>query len=111
MRHFRIADEIDQQRAHGIVYRALKAGILKRPERCEDCGQPPSKTARPLHGHHESYSKPLEVNWLCYGCHSKRHYKKGSSLYVGPNQFSIAAPHLIKQEAAPPSYDVTAARG
>jgi hypothetical protein len=41
------------------IYRmALKNGILIRKP-CEICG------SKKVHGHHDDYSKPLEVRWLC----------------------------------------------
>ena len=42
--------------------RAVKGGILKRGC-CEFCGDPKTEA------HHEDYSKPLQVRWLC----SKHH--------------------------------------
>ncbi len=45
---------------------ALKAGRLKRKP-CAVCGAPKTQ------GHHEDYSKPLEVVWLCGAHHAKRH--------------------------------------
>jgi hypothetical protein len=55
--------------AHGIVHEALKSGRLIRAEACEKCGHPT------VEAHHESYSKPLEVNWLCRDCHKALHRK------------------------------------
>jgi len=55
-------------RAHRIVTRALKAGILERLP-CEVCGE--SK----VEGHHDSYEDPLIVRWLCRR-HHKAHHKK-----------------------------------
>lgn len=49
---------------------AVRAGKIVRPEMCEDCGQ-----ACNPHGHHEDYSKPLDVIWVCRECHGKRHRK------------------------------------
>lgn len=39
--------------------------IIKQP--CEKCGEPESQK------HHDDYSKPLAVRWLCAGCHQAEH--------------------------------------
>ena len=44
---------------------AVKIGKLTKPAECEEC-----KEVKPLQGHHEDYTKPLEVIWLCTGCHA-----------------------------------------
>lgn len=46
---------------------AVRDGKVVRAEKCERCNN-----SRPQ-GHHESYDKPLEVTWLCSGCHATRH--------------------------------------
>ncbi len=58
----------EKYRAQNAVGNALRDGKLVRPEKCEDCGI----ECKP-HGHHEDYSKPLAVNWVCKPCHDKRH--------------------------------------
>jgi hypothetical protein len=45
---------------------ALKSGALARLP-CEICGNPKS------HGHHDDYSKPLDVRWLCHTHHVAEH--------------------------------------
>ena len=46
---------------------AVRTGRLKKPDRCERCGE---KVAKPkLQGHHDDYSKRLDVRWLCTKCH------------------------------------------
>lgn len=52
--------------AHMEVYKAKRSGRLV-PEPCETCGSDES------HAHHEDYSKPLEVRWLCQPCHNREH--------------------------------------
>jgi hypothetical protein len=56
-------------RAHSIhekVHRAVASGkLVKQP--CEVCGNPNSAA------HHEDYSKPLDVKWLCQKHHMERH--------------------------------------
>ena|SRR3990167_2795851 len=53
-------------RAHRLVLDAVRTGLLiRRP--CEGCGEKRSQA------HHEDYSKPLEIIWLCQECHSLRH--------------------------------------
>jgi len=50
---------------------AISTGKITKPDCCENC-----KTVTPprrLQGHHEDYTKPLEVIWLCDSCHKARH--------------------------------------
>ena len=55
-------------RAHKRVYDAVRAGRLERPDKCEGCG-----LEKRLHAHHDDYSKPLKVRWLCGSCHRLAH--------------------------------------
>ena len=63
-------------KAHSIINHALKSGKLIRPSICEACEQ-----ELRLNGHHDDYTKPLEVKWLCSPCHSELHQdlKKGET--------------------------------
>lgn len=54
----------EKARAHSLVYDAIKSGRLTRPDACSACGV----GCKP-HGHHDDYSKPLAVRWLCRPCH------------------------------------------
>jgi len=47
---------------------ALRSKRIERKTKCEKCG-----AAEPLHKHHEDYSKPLDVMWLCPKCHHRHH--------------------------------------
>lgn len=59
----------EKRRAHVILGDAVKAGkIVRQP--CEVCGA----TGR-VHGHHDDYSKPLEVRWLCPAHHGEMRRK------------------------------------
>jgi len=60
----------EKVRAHSAVHRALKKGTLIRPLECEGCG--PNYSGK-LEAHHDDYSKPLEIKWLCDSCHKLRH--------------------------------------
>lgn len=54
--------------AHLRVARALQSGVLVRPSTCSKCGV----CCKPQ-AHHNDYSKPLDVVWLCGDCHAKEH--------------------------------------
>ena len=55
----------EKYQARQEVLKALRKGILvKQP--CEVCGEVK------VEAHHEDYSKPLEVNWLCEKHHKRR---------------------------------------
>lgn len=55
-----------RRRAHQAVNNAVRDGRLAKLP-CEVCGDPRS------HGHHDDYSKPLDVKWLCPVHHAARH--------------------------------------
>jgi len=59
--------------AHRRVNNALRTGDLTRPDNCSRCG-----VACVTRGHHDDYSKPLEVRWLCRKCHGYIHRKENS---------------------------------
>ena len=54
--------------AHRAVRDALRLGLLKKKP-CNVCGE------KKVQGHHEDYSKPLKVDWLCQQHHMERHWK------------------------------------
>lgn len=54
--------------AQTAVGNAIRDGKLKR-QTCRECGEK-------AHAHHEDYSKPLEVIWLCPIHHAEIHKRK-----------------------------------
>ena len=60
----------EKRRAHAAVAYALETGKITRPFACEIC----FSICKP-ESHHEDYSRPLEVDWLCIECHSKQGVK------------------------------------
>ncbi len=61
----------DKQRARQAAGKALLNGTITKPTACTRCHHIPPPHC--LHGHHEDYSKPLEVIWLCARCHGALH--------------------------------------
>jgi hypothetical protein len=56
--------------ARTAVSNALRDGRLTRGA-CKGCG-----TKTRVQAHHNDYSKPLDVEWLCFKCHREdRHYQ------------------------------------
>ena len=68
---FREYDQSEKARiskqAKRAVHKAIVDGTLKR-QPCERCGSEVN-----IHAHHEDYSRPLDVIWLCRTCHGLRH--------------------------------------
>ena len=58
-----------------IIRKAIRDGKIIKPDKCEECGKPTKKKS--LCGHHDDYSKPFEIRWLCYKCHSIAKHKVG----------------------------------
>lgn len=68
-----------QVRAHSAVAAARRRGeLVKQP--CEKCG-----SVDRVEAHHDDYSKPLEVRWLCRFHHDGEHYGKPSPGASDPN--------------------------
>lgn len=64
-------DNPDVANSHTKVYLAIKNGLMVRPNKCSICGLKVK-----IDGHHNDYSKPLEVEWVCRVCHKDIHSKK-----------------------------------
>lgn len=58
----------EKNRARSAVRRAVISGRLTIPVLCEDC-----RSICKLQAHHDDYSQPLDVIWLCSPCHAMRH--------------------------------------
>jgi len=56
----------EKYQAHNIVSNAVRDGRLEK-QSCEICGCEQSQA------HHEDYSRPLDVRWLCFKHHRKIH--------------------------------------
>lgn len=60
-----------KNKAYYSLKKAIKEGKLEPKQACESC----NKVNVTIEAHHEDYSKPLQVKWLCVPCHSEWHNK------------------------------------
>ena len=54
-----------KRRARRDVRTAVTNGAMNKPNYCEIC----NKAHPQIEGHHDDYSKSLEVRWVCSPCH------------------------------------------
>lgn len=80
--------KIVKRRANAMVARAVKKGALIR-QPCEVCGL--SATV----AHHDDYSKPLDVRWLCWGHHAEYHKSIGTFVYHPKNPPEFDTPKIL----------------
>ena len=59
-----------KERARRALREAVRYGKIDKPGSCSTCGWEGR-----VHGHHEDYNRPLEVQWLCSICHGTLHRK------------------------------------
>jgi hypothetical protein len=77
------ATKAERIRANGLVNMRVRRGAMERPDRCQQCG----KVGR-VDGHHDSYTAPGEVMWLCRSHHMLRH----RDLALGKLALALPAP-------------------
>ena len=70
----------EKRAAHVILGNAVRDGRIEKPNSCTRCGNVVRK--RDLHAHHSDYGMPLNVEWICVGCHAEHHW---------PNEFRTKA--------------------
>lgn len=61
--------------AHVITSNAIRDGKLIPIKYCSIC-----KSDKKIEGHHDDYTKPLDVRWLCESCHKEWH-KNNEPIY------------------------------
>ena len=66
--------------ARDLLNKAIKRGRVKRSAICESCS-----TEVLTQGHHDDYSKPYTVIWLCQKCHTARHLGQERNYNVQAN--------------------------
>lgn len=54
--------------AHVITGNAIRDGKLIQASNCSVCN-----STEKIEGHHDDYTKPLEVRWMCEECHKEWH--------------------------------------
>lgn len=65
----------DKAAAHAVVSNASRDNKIERKP-CEVCGEK-------AQAHHDDYSKPLEVRWLCPKHHSEHHVEVRRKIRLG----------------------------
>ena len=53
------------------LQKAVAAGRVKKPTRCQRCKRKVAKAQ--LQGHHHDDRRPFDVDWFCQACHVKAH--------------------------------------
>lgn len=75
----------EREAARLAVRRAVSRGEIARRTACESCAASPTRIdgVSAVHAHHDDYSKPLEVRWLCAKCHTAWHRKHDAAIAKG----------------------------
>ena len=61
-------EHLEAVKAGSKLRYTIKQGHIIKPDHCVQCHRKAGVT-----GHHQNYTKPLEVLWLCSSCHRKLH--------------------------------------
>lgn len=58
----------EKRAAHHAINNAVHSGKVIKPKCCELCG-----AEGRIEAHHDDYSRPLDVIWMCRSCHADDH--------------------------------------
>lgn len=58
----------DKRAAHVLLGNAVRDGRVMKPKSCQICA-----AGGRIDGHHDDYTKPLDVIWCCRKCHIEIH--------------------------------------
>ena len=61
-------DNPEKRKAKSMIRHALNMGRMIKPSTCSVCPE-----SRNLDAHHDDYSQPLVIRWLCRSCHITHH--------------------------------------
>lgn len=61
--------DAQKRRATAMVNIRVRRGTMIRPAQCVEC----QRSDLPIEAHHDDYSRPLVVRWLCTSCHDNQH--------------------------------------
>ncbi len=74
----------EKVQAVNLVTQAIATGRLA-PQSCEVCGLAPQRLngVQVIQAHHDDYSKPLDVRWLCPPHHRRLHHDNRAKVQEG----------------------------
>jgi len=77
-----------KQAARRAVRSAIERGDLVPRDECEACGESPMRSdgVRAVQAHHDDYSRPLSVRWLCPRCHRAWHKVNDAAMPQEPDE-------------------------
>lgn len=88
LNNLRLNLPVEHRRANYTLSNAIRDKKINRPVACACC----RKECVP-EGHHEDYTKPLEVIWLCRSCHCRLHRAEKLGAMVTKNEILAKSLH------------------
>ena len=70
-RHKAYPKDPEKATARQILNRAVRRGEIVKPAVCSQCNRGGDYSR--IEAHHDDYSRPLDVVWLCAVCHRRKH--------------------------------------